>query len=151
MKVKMKDNLIELAESIAPIQPDKDLCNLLEEIEGKEIDLIVNIHSEYGLYQHTYLHPSFFTILPTSPMAVKIMAECDAIKNMLLEKNASYGNAAADPVRIFSKADPVEQINVRLDDKLSRLMRGGEFPGDDTELDLIGYMILKRIVSRSPE
>lgn len=40
----------------------------------------------------------------------------------------------------------VEQINVRIDDKLSRLARGNEYPGDDTELDLIGYLILKRVV-----
>jgi hypothetical protein len=43
---------------------------------------------------------------------------------MLLEKNAKYGNSALEPIRCFSRADPVEQIRVRLDDKLSRLMRG---------------------------
>lgn len=39
---------------------------------------------------------------------------------MLLAKNAAYGNSALEPVRIFSKADPTEQIRVRIDDKLSR-------------------------------
>jgi hypothetical protein len=38
---------------------------------------------------------------------------------MLLSKNASYGNSALEPVRIFSKADPVEQLKVRLDDKVA--------------------------------
>jgi heavy metal translocating P-type ATPase len=47
---------------------------------------------------------------PTS--ADLIAAECDAIKAMLLEKNAAYGDSALDPLRIFSKADPVEQIKV---------------------------------------
>lgn len=71
---------------------------------------------------------------------------CAEITTMLLEKNKAYGNSAAEPVRIFSKANPIEQINVRLDDKLSRIARGNEYPGDDTELDLIGYLILKRAV-----
>lgn len=64
---------------------------------------------------------------------------------MLVTKNKSYGNSALDPVRIFSRSDPVEQLNVRIDDKISRIMQGEEYPGDDTELDLIGYLILKRI------
>ena len=73
-----------------------------------------------------------------------IKKTCDEIKELLLKKNEAYGNSAADPVRIFSKVDALEQINVRIDDKLSRMMRGTEFQGDDTELDLIGYLILKR-------
>lgn len=78
---------------------------------------------------------------------VAIESECDAIKAMLLEKNRAYGNSALDPVRIFNKADPVEQIRVRLDDKISRLMRG-ENAGEDVELDLIGYLVLLRIAKR---
>ena len=71
--------------------------------------------------------------------------ELAKIREMLVTKNKSYGNSALDPVRIFSRSDPVEQLNVRIDDKISRIMQGGEYPGDDTELDLIGYLILKRI------
>jgi len=79
----------------------------------------------------------------------KVIQEvCDEIKTFLLEKNRAYGNSAADPVRIFSKVDPLEQINVRIDDKLSRMARGNEYPGDDTELDLVGYLILKRAIKR---
>ena len=65
---------------------------------------------------------------------------------MLLAKNKSYGDSASDPLRIFSKVDVIEAINVRIDDKLSRISRGKEFQGDDTELDLIGYLILKRAI-----
>ena len=61
---------------------------------------------------------------------------------MLIEKNIAYGNSALEPVRIFSKAPAIEQIQVRLDDKLSRLARGSEYPGDDTIRDLIGYLYL---------
>lgn len=64
------------------------------------------------------------------------------VANMLKEKNHSYGNSALDPVRIFSKATPVEQILVRLDDKLSRLKRGDNRFQEDTILDLLGYLVL---------
>jgi hypothetical protein len=78
-------------------------------------------------------------------VAVAIAEVCDDVKRVLLEKNRAYGNSALDPLRIFSKADPVEQLNVRIDDKLSRVARGSEYVGDDTELDLIGYLVLRRV------
>lgn len=68
----------------------------------------------------------------------------DTVKRTLLEKNISYGNSALDPVRVFSKASPTEQLRVRIDDKISRLQRGGE-DTEDTVLDLIGYLILLQI------
>lgn len=71
----------------------------------------------------------------------------DEVREMLLIKNAAYGNSAADPVRVFSRCDAVEAINVRMDDKLSRIARGSD-AGEDTEWDLIGYLILKRAVMR---
>ena len=78
----------------------------------------------------------------------KAIAEtCNEIKEILLAKNTAYGNSVFEPVRIFSKADTVEQINVRLDDKLSRMMRG-EAAGEDVELDLLGYLIIKRAAKR---
>jgi hypothetical protein len=69
------------------------------------------------------------------------------IRNLLIEKNRSYGNAAFDPVRIFSTSPVEEQFNVRIDDKLSRIARGDDY-GEDTELDLIGYLVLKRAYLR---
>ena len=81
-------------------------------------------------------------------MSARIAAECDAIKAMLLEKNAAYGNSALDPVRIFSQANTIEQIRVRIDDKLSRLARGRVFGDEDTILDLIGYLVLLRVAVR---
>lgn len=67
---------------------------------------------------------------------------CSDIQEMLIQKNRAYGDSALDPVRIFSKSDAVEQIYVRIDDKLSRVKRGYEYPGDDTIKDLVGYLIL---------
>lgn len=76
-----------------------------------------------------------------------IANECDALKALLIRKNVAYGDSALDPVRIFSKADPIEQIRVRLDDKLSRLARGSA-DDEDVEQDLLGYLILLRIARR---
>jgi len=67
------------------------------------------------------------------------------IGDLLKEKNKAYGNSALDPIRIFSKASTQEQLNVRIDDKLSRLARGNEYPGDDTINDLLGYLILLKM------
>ena len=78
-------------------------------------------------------------------MALKIINECKFIREMLLEKNRKYGNSALEPIRIFSKASSVEQLNVRIDDKLSRIASGQTDDTEDSELDLIGYLILKRI------
>lgn len=76
--------------------------------------------------------------------AEKIAEKCDEIKELLLAKNAAYGDSALNPVRVFSNADPVEQIKVRLDDKLSRLARGTDTEAvpEDTIRDLIGYLVL---------
>lgn len=77
-----------------------------------------------------------------------IVEECNCISEMLCEKNRKYGDSALDPVRVFSRCDALEQINVRLDDKLSRLRSGQGDDTEDAELDLIGYLILKRIAKR---
>lgn len=85
---------------------------------------------------------------PPKPDSQKEIAEiCDAVKAMLLEKNRAYGDSALDPVRIFSKADPVEQIHVRIDDKLSRLARGTA-AGEDVINDLLGYFVLLKIAMK---
>lgn len=87
----------------------------------------------------------------SSSVADLIAAECDAVKAMLLAKNAAYGNSALDPVRVFSRADAGEQIRVRLDDKLSRLARGSGQETEDVEADIIGYLILLRVHRRLGE
>jgi hypothetical protein len=70
---------------------------------------------------------------------------CDDIKSMLIEKNMSYGDSAITPIRLFSKANNVEQIHVRIDDKLSRISRGSAYYGDNDLDDLIGYLILLKV------
>jgi hypothetical protein len=86
----------------------------------------------------------------THGFAALVRAECNAIADMLVAKNAAYGNSALDPIRVFSRALPHEQIRVRIDDKLSRLARGNA-AGEDVVLDLIGYLVLLRIAQRMPD
>ena len=75
----------------------------------------------------------------------EIFDTCHEIAHMLVKKNIAYGNSALDPVRVFSKAGPREQLYVRIDDKLNRLMKGTDYPGDNDIDDLIGYLVLLKI------
>lgn len=77
-----------------------------------------------------------------------IAEECDALKAMLLEKNRKYGNAALEPIRIASRASPVEQLLVRIDDKISRLRSAQEDEDEDVWNDLAGYIVLLRVARR---
>ena len=72
---------------------------------------------------------------------------CDDIKELLIYKNRKYGNSALKPVRIFSKSDSVEQILVRIDDKLNRIQQGAGLLDEDEDVivDLIGYLVLLKI------
>jgi hypothetical protein len=72
---------------------------------------------------------------------------CDEVEELLLSKNKKYGDSALNPTRIFSKADPVEQILVRIDDKLNRIKQGAGLLANDEDvvMDLIGYLILLKI------
>ena len=79
-------------------------------------------------------------------MKTLISKVCKEVEELLLAKNKAYGNSVGNPIRIFSRTSILDAMNVRIDDKLSRIARGSEFDGDDTELDLIGYLILKRAI-----
>jgi len=80
--------------------------------------------------------------------AVDIKVVCEEIQNLLIQKNAAYGDSALNPVRIMSKSEPMEQLKVRIDDKLSRLASKPDAFGEDVVLDLLGYLILLRIAQK---
>lgn len=79
----------------------------------------------------------------------QIVALGEEIVEMLIEKNRKYGDSALHPTRIFSRSDPVEQINVRIDDKLSRVLSGQADEDEDIDLDLVGYFFLRIIAKRN--
>lgn len=97
------------------------------------------------MFRTTNLDAKFHPINSTE---LAILNECNRLAAMLIEKNRSYGNSALDPVRIFSQADNVEQLKVRLDDKLSRFARGKEYQGDNDLDDLMGYLVLLSIAKK---
>lgn len=82
---------------------------------------------------------------------VLIAQVCDEIKEMLLEKNRKYGDSALNPTRIFAKSDSVEQIKVRIDDKLNRLKNAQGDEDEDVVLDLMGYLVLLRVAHMRDE
>lgn len=70
----------------------------------------------------------------------------DEVTNLLLMKNAAYGDSALNPAGIFAKGDAVENLCARIDDKLMRIKsKGINDDTEDTVQDLIGYLILLRI------
>jgi len=83
---------------------------------------------------------------PENRTALLIAKTCDDVRDLLLKKNRAYGNAALDPVRIFSKASTQEQLLVRIDDKLNRIKQGhNSLDDEDVIQDLIGYLLLLRV------
>jgi len=76
---------------------------------------------------------------------IDIATVCDELKELLLDKNRKYGDSALNPVRIFSQASTVEQLKVRMDDKLSRLRNAQADEDEDPVTDLIGYLVLYRV------
>lgn len=93
--------------------------------------------------QSTPLHPQQQVIESA------ITDECAAIAALLINKNRQYGNSALNPLRVFSRAPTVEQILVRIDDKLSRIRtRSNGLDTEDTVQDLIGYLVLLRLAER---
>lgn len=82
-----------------------------------------------------------------SPLEQEIRTKCNEIAEFLVEKNKAYGNSVANPLNVFSKGlSNLDKIDVRIDDKLNRIFKGSEYPGDDTYLDLAGYLIIRMIV-----
>jgi len=95
--------------------------------------------------------PARKSLMTSNQLEIAII--CDEIKNMLLKKNAKYGDSALNPSRVFSKASPIEQLLVRIDDKLSRIQRGVGLLASDEDVvnDLIGYLVLLRIALKTQD
>lgn len=67
------------------------------------------------------------------------------IRSALIEKNRKYGDSVLSPVRVFSKSAINEQIAVRLDDKLSRIVSSQSDEDEDVYQDIIGYLLIREI------
>ena len=70
----------------------------------------------------------------------------DDIRDLLVAKNAKYGNSALEPLGVFSQLSAKEGLLIRIDDKLKRI-KNGSIDRDDEDVvnDLIGYLVLLKI------
>lgn len=84
----------------------------------------------------------------TAGFRALLTEELNDLFDLLVRKNDAYGNSALEPVRVFSKVDATEQLKVRIDDKLARLIKGTEFADEDTVTDLLGYLVLLKMATR---
>ena len=76
----------------------------------------------------------------------KIKQKCQLLENLLVRKNDAYGDAALQPLGVFSSANASSGIKVRLDDKLKRIANAGLVEDtEDTLIDIAGYIILLMI------
>jgi len=82
------------------------------------------------------------------PSEPEIRRECEKLADLLCQKNRQYGDAALNPIRIFSKASAVEQLFCRIDDKITRLKNQQPDDTEDTVTDLLGYLVLLKIAQR---
>jgi hypothetical protein len=74
--------------------------------------------------------------------ADKITMIFDGMKDVVLYKNANYGDSALNPMRLFAKDITSDaSIRIRLDDKLKRIYNGTELRKNDVA-DIIGYLVL---------
>lgn len=107
-------------------------------------DKITIFHGGAGNTDHTNVE-----LATVETDSQTLIAEvCDEIKEMLLEKNRKYGDSALNPTRIFAKSDSVEQIKVRIDDKLNRMKNAQDDEDEDIVLDLMGYLVLLRVAQQ---
>ena len=74
----------------------------------------------------------------------KIKNLCDKISEILIYKNKMYGNSVLEPKQIFYKGGCVDNILMRLDDKIGRIANtsGGNPIRVNDIVDIIGYLIL---------
>jgi len=81
-----------------------------------------------------------------------IWQECNRVRSLLIAKNREYGDSALKPINVFSSLDAIKQLEVRVDDKLKRILNTRKLDSvkihEDTEQDLIGYLILLRVARK---
>ena len=81
-------------------------------------------------------------------MKDKIEKKCNEIRDLLLEKNDSYGNSVFESGIIF-EVDPMYAIQARINDKLNRIKHKNTYHTDNDLLDLTGYLILLQVLKEN--
>ena len=78
-------------------------------------------------------------------MQEKIKVKCDEIRDLLLQKNNSYGNSVFNRGVLFD-VDPMYAIQARINDKLNRMKNKNSFLSDNDLMDVTGYFILLQVL-----
>lgn len=142
------ENMTEIAEVINPMINTKPIIKeeYYTDSNGNPYSII---KEEYNQPEGNIVDDSGNEVLPSSADLIK--NQCDLISQMLVAKNEQYGDSVFKPMRIFSKVDATQQLRVRIDDKISRLIRGNDSIESDEDIidDLIGYLILLKIQMRN--
>lgn len=130
---------------------DSDYRVLIDNFDGADNPIVYGEHELELLpewveaLQYEESHPA------SEDFGISVQEVVNEVRDTLIAKNKAYGNSALEPVRVFSTADPVEQLRVRIDDKLSRLKSSLNNDNEDTVLDLMGYLVLLRIATRKQD
>tara|TARA_Y100000401_G_scaffold115620_1_gene119665 strand:- start:944 stop:1231 length:288 start_codon:yes stop_codon:yes gene_type:complete len=77
-------------------------------------------------------------------MQDKIRKKCDQIRDLLIEKNKSYGNSVFNKGVLF-EVDPMYAIQARINDKLNRIKNKETYMSENDLMDLTGYLILLQV------
>ena len=77
-------------------------------------------------------------------MQEEIRKKCDEIRDLLIEKNKSYGNSVFDKGVLFS-VDPMYAIQARINDKLNRIKSKETYMSENDLMDLTGYLVLLQV------
>lgn len=75
----------------------------------------------------------------------------DSIRDMVLEKNELYGNAALEPYPVLSNATPAERLRARIDEKISRYRTNKEGDKESPLVDLVGSLVLLILAEEEEE
>ena len=120
---------------LAPAIGTPPLARCLAAIEDDDLNVVV-----LEDLRATHDHPPW--PLPPSELQCKLTMNALARVHAPWWEAPTLGDSVGKPLRIFSQAGVTEGIRVRIDDKLSRVARGKEWPGDDVVIDLVGYLAL---------
>ena len=77
-------------------------------------------------------------------MQEEIRKKCNEIRDLLIEKNKSYGNSVFDKGVLFN-VDPMYAIQARINDKLNRIKSKETYMSENDLMDLTGYLILLQV------
>jgi hypothetical protein len=141
------------------VHGDPDRARILYEC-GSEPVSTNSATSSFGPTRKPKPRNSSTVSLKTSDVRRLIKEECRSIEKLLLTKNKDYGNSALEPLSVFSSLTPIEALKARIDDKIRRVQNITKMMAkkpsskvhheslSQSEADLIGYLILKRVIDR---